>query len=274
MVVILFLLCAIAVAEIYYSSQRRGPKGTVKLLLLLGQSNMEGAGNGEALPQDYQVSPDRVSLFWRGRWQRLRPYCRKDKKLGITRTAFGPEISLGHELAKRHPDENFAFFKYAVGGTRIVDWLPAKEEENLSDSSGGKMSLYSSFMKDLKRATTGFHPIYIAVLWLQGESDSRTREDAEKYEENLRAFIKVLRENLGREDLFFVIGEVSNVADKYTETVLAAQRRISQTNPHVILLQTQDLGKHPDRLHYNTEGQIQLGVRFADILSKYKIIEQ
>lgn len=58
---------------------------------------------------------------------------------------------------------------------------------------------------------------------------------------------------------------VNPPADRYAalETVRKAQRQIAKDLPFVYIVETDDLEKLKDNLHYNSAGQLELGQRFG-----------
>jgi hypothetical protein len=100
------------------------------------------------------------------------------------------------------------------------------------------------------------------MLWMQGERDARTQEAAQAYGVKLRELVLAIRKDVGRDDLPFLCGQV-NPPYPYAETVRLAQASLPSTVRRTILIRTEGLEKNSDNLHYSTEGQIELGRRFA-----------
>ena len=64
------------------------------------------------------------------------------------------------------------------------------------------------------------------------------------------------------------MGEVNPPAERYParEIVRLAQRKAADEMPNVYLVETDDLSKWDDALHYDSEGLLALGRRFARTL--------
>lgn len=117
----------------------------------------------------------------------------------------------------------------------------------------------------------------VGFIWMQGESDGLNRLSV-VYEESFEKLVKNLKKDLGREDLYFVVGRISDYGndgrqDEHWRRVRKAQVRLGQTRGNA-WVDTDDLnGGDAERpngdLHYPKQGAVTLGRRFAD-----KAIEQ
>ena len=155
--------------------------------------------------------------------------------------------------------------KYAIGATSLLDWAPEWDAATAQITGNAERgSLYQqlfSIIEELALADANFG----AVLWMQGERDSRIEAAGQNYHQNLEDLIVALRRNLGRRDLPFILGKVNPPPERYParEAVRNAQARIAAELPGVFLVETDDLSKWDDDLHYDTAGILELGRRFA-----------
>jgi iduronate 2-sulfatase len=228
-----------------------------QVYLLAGQSNMVGYGTSSQLPPELQEPQTDVRFSTGGRWGPLRP------GYGTNPASFGPEITYGRDMADALPDQNIALIKYAVGGTSLAtNWRPPDEN---GENAG---PLYETFMTRIDSAlgllsAEGEWEV-AGMLWMQGERDARELETAQAYEQNLTNFIASIRDDVGVADLPFVIGQISDSpVFPYNAIVRQAQYNVSQTVPNTGLVITLDLPRLPDNVHYNTQGTMMLGSRFA-----------
>lgn len=233
----------------------------VKVVLLLGQSNMVGLGLRRDLAPEAlgptralihaegQVSPRRA-----GRWTPL------EVGFGRSEESFGPELSLGLALERGSPrGSRVALIKHAVGGTSLAeDWRPGSPlfEESLDHVARALEELRADAKAEL-----------IGVVWMQGESDAQDERQASAYEPNLRAWVLALRRRLRHPGLPVVVGRISTApAWTYADEVRAAQARASDALPSVETVETDDLPRQEERadpLHYASDGLWTLGERFA-----------
>jgi len=102
---------------------------------------------------------------------------------------FGPEITFGRCLAEAGYVP--AIFKYSLGATSLTeDW---KEP--------GQNGMYDRMIQELNKSRELLqqqgHTVEIrALVWIQGESDARTRESSEGYGKRLRLLIDHFRQSV------------------------------------------------------------------------------
>ena len=220
-------------------------------LILAGQSNMLGDGLRAEL--DSAALPANVRLFDRN----PRP------------GSFGPELGLARRVSELMLIDELWLIKYAVGGSSLLAWDPDWQPERaaLADDAA-KGPLYQRLIAHIKQVSRGQALDVKACLWMQGESDARYPLAAAQYEENLRQWIQRLRSDLGQPDLAFAIGLINPPGMRFPcrAQVRQAQRQVAKRTPKAVLVDTTGLSKHADDLHYDTDGQLELGRRFADAL--------
>jgi hypothetical protein len=254
----------------------QAPPKTMKVFILAGQSNAGGAGNGDELPEDLRKTDLEVVLFAKGQKDILRPlapYKRVKEEFGIKGTAFGPELTFAKEIKKACPADVICIIKQAIGRCSIIAWDKNWRRENwkadlkLADNED-KHPNYDALMSMIKegvgQAREQFHTDKVelcGMLWVQSERDDTCREIAEKYEANLRALIKNVREDLKAPDLPFLFAD-ANVA-RFEDIIKGGMQRIVKEVPNTRCIPVADLPCN-GAVHYNTEGQIKLGRRFAE----------
>ena len=204
----------------------------VRVFILAGQSNMEGAGKIEGDPKrkggigslSYLVENkasaasykhlkgkdgkwaerEDVSIWYLGRKGKLAP------GFGARKSSIGPELGFGHVVGNAF-DEPVLIIKTAWGGKSLAkDFRPP--------SSGGEVGpFYKEMLKHVKDVLgdLGTHfPDYegrtyeIAGFgWHQGWNDGCSMKETLEYESNLANFIRDVRKDLGVEKLPFVIAD-------------------------------------------------------------------
>ncbi len=108
----------------------------------------------------------------------------------------------------------------------------------------------------------------VTFVWMQGERDAKERH-GEVYQKSFAGLVKQLSDDLGRDDLNFVIGRLSDCLNKkpgksHWMEVREAQVAVAEKNPRGAWVDTDDLNGPKDGLHYNKEGYAELGKRFAE----------
>lgn len=227
------------------------------MILMGGQSNMVGQGKlseiSEAkLPPNIQY----VNVGFNGSGKQ-------------NQENFGPELSLSKELAKDFPHQPIILLKYAIGGSSLLDWAPDYSAENAEITGNARFgNMYQSFFQYIDSIRELYDPELTALLWMQGERDARIPEAGKDYYPNFKNFIESCRERIGEPDLPIIFAKVNPPKDRYPalETVNEAQQRIADEMEGVFMVETAGIEKHTDNLHYNTEGQLELGSRFAEKL--------
>ena len=272
---------------------------TYKLYFLGGQSNMEGYGFSNELPEN-SLNPSRNVMIFAGQmaydneagggvgtWQQLQPgFGTGFKTDGVTNTLsdrFGPELFFGHTMVQQSDDVHVAIVKYALGGSGLAEgvgysnWHP-----DFSDGAG--INQYDNALKTLRNALAdsdingdGFADRLVpsGIVWMQGEADAYdSQAAADEYRANLERLMGLLRAALRVDDLPVVIGKVTDsgmsedgsVMD-FIETVQQAQRDFADRDScDAYVTDTDGLPYLEDGWHYNTEGFVRLGTAFAEAM--------
>ncbi len=103
-------------------------------------------------------------------------------------------------------------------------------------------------------------------IWMQGERDARFPQSANAYAGNLRTLIFDMRREYQSPNAPFILGRVNPPVAQFpaVETIRRTQVQIARQIPNTRWVNTDDLHKAADRIHYNTRGQIYLGRRMAE----------
>ena len=125
---------------------------------------------------------------------------------------------------------------------------------------------YQTLTKQLKKIRKTQRIDVRGVLWMQGERDTKSLASANNYKKSLERFIVTIRRDLGKPALPFVIAQIS-IPEAYrpgVRPVKLAQQEIPRDLPSVSSFSTEMLQKKPDKVHFSSAGQIELGRRFAN----------
>ena len=225
----------------------------LSVFVFAGQSNMVGKRSQAAeLPRKYQGEQEDVLIFTGEKWESYRPGLGQD-------AGFGPEVSAAFDLS-RSLGKPIGIVKHSVGGTNLaVQWHPDKAN-----------NLYAKLTAKVTAAARA-RPITIAgAFWMQGGADARSETMADAYAANLDALIEAMRRDFGNPSLRFVSGRTTSATAKphprypAAATVLAAQMR---ERDHYVSINTSDITKGPDGIHYDTPGIVLLGRRMAEAMA-------
>lgn len=289
----ILLLAAFLVLSTSLIGQNKQNTQTVHVILLAGQSNMAGAGNFNELSKKtkkrIQKAGKRIKVSYSGKSATPLSYFIKadpKNKYGFNE-AFGPELFLGLELAKKNPKQEYLFIKRAHGGTALhgawnPDWSAEKAQAVEKKGPKQALKLYDSHLNDIKKnletlEEAGKTYEIIGLLWMQGENDAAKEVAALNYEENLKNLISHYRQAFNLPEMPFVMGQINSSYGRFKDgpaVVRQAMVDVAEADNKVEVIRTSmdrswsDFPKHTDNVHYNTEGQLRLGKTFANRLMK------
>lgn len=227
-----------------------------KVFLLAGQSNMAGEGVVAELTAPYNVPQPDVKFWNNNAWVALQGGF-GDGNPGVR---FGPELSFGHAIHNLFPNDDIYLVKYGLTSTSLaVNWNP--------DGTGACYNAFkakaNAAIQDLTAA--GKSPVIAGMLWMQGENDALKSTQAAAYSQNLTNFIATARRDFSTPNMEFVIGRVLPCYGTPTDSDLVrnAQMTVPGQVGHASWINTDDL-QLAFTGHYGTQGQIDLGIRFAN----------
>lgn len=221
------------------------------VFILAGQSNM--AGRGKVEPADTLPHPRILTINPSGDL-----ILAKEPIHFYEPTLSGLDcgLSFGRELLRHIPDSiSIVLIPTAVGGSSIDKWI--------NDSTFRKVPLLSNF-KEKVRIGKKYGSVK-GILWHQGESDSPRLETIQIYDIQLRRLFRLFREEIGALTLPIFLGELGSYS-KSNENWQAINAKINEyirTDPHSSFVSTNDLHHNGDGVHFDSEGQRELGKRYA-----------
>jgi len=189
-----------------------------------------------------------------------------------------PETSFIPAVEAAFGKENVIVVKRASGGKPIRDWYKEWEsEQGKKPQKAGHR--YDALMEEVRGKTAGKKLASVSFFWMQGERDAAERH-GKVYAASLRGLMDQLTNDLGREDINFVIGRLSdfdmnNQRYKHWTIVREALVAVAESTPRAVWVNTDDLNDKPrhdgtkrDDLHYTREGYDIFGKRLADAAIK------
>ena len=184
----------------------------------------------------------------------------------LPKRGIGPANSMMKALIETFPDEHFIFVMFAVGGSNVKEWGPDRSTGFTVQYKDETSTFYEVLLKGIEEAVDGRDVSCAALVWMQGEADSRELELAENYDKNFDRFYRSLQKDLGVVDLPLIIGEVNPPlkTHRYRETVRTLQVKMAQKYANAVLVDTDDLAKLEDELHYTAGAELILGERFFE----------
>ena len=260
----------------------------VQVVVLLGQSNAEGATWHQYLPktvgeektQRYLAGFEDVQICYNNTMEHNSSngqFVPVTLGQGYEQTRMGPEVGMAEVLSDAHLKHPVYIIKYTYGGTSLsFDWRPP--------SSGTTGRLYQGAVNYVlaqceKLEDMGLYPIIKAICWMQGETDASGTE-FNRYEELERQFVSDLRRDLlyysepGQEIGFVDAGISECVAWTQYKVINDAKRALAEEDDRHTYIDTIAAGlkfnAEPvgavDIYHYDSASQIRLGHLFAEAL--------
>ena len=159
----------------------------------------------------------------------------------------------------------------ALGGQPIQRWYKDwKDPQGAAPETTG--DLYDRLMSKVEPAIEGEELASVSFFWMQGERDAKM-EWAAVYEESLLGLYRQLSADLGRHDMIFVIGRLSDWGNgkEQWDQIRTIQVKVADSDGKFAWVDTDDLndGKNrrgkeiKDDLHYSGEGYKVFGERMA-----------
>ena len=182
-----------------------------------------------------------------------------------------PDEAFIPAVEKAFGKENVIVIQDALGGQPIQRWYKDwKDPEGVAPEKTG--DLYDRLMSKVKPEIEGLDLASVSFFWMQGERDAKMGWAA-VYEQSLMGLYNQLSADLGREDVIFVIGRLSDngVGKEQWDQIRAIQVKIADSDEKFAWVDTDDLndgqnrkGKEiKDDLHYSGEGYKIFGERMA-----------
>jgi hypothetical protein len=173
-----------------------------------------------------------------------------------------PDLSFTPTVKEEFGDDHVIVVKSAQGGQPIRRWYKAwKSADGIAPKSTG--DLYDKLMGLVNPAIEGKQIKSITFVWMQGERDAKEKHSS-VYAASFAGLVEQLRTDMKRKDINFVIGRLSDYGDYPDWTaVREAQVQVAKDDPRGAWVDTDDLNGPNDGLHYNREGYVELGSRFA-----------
>ncbi len=277
---------------------------TVRVYYLGGQSNMDGFGYTKDLPESLSSVNEDIWIFHGnsvgddlsggglGIWAPLQAGhgtgFSSDGISNVYSDRFGVEVSMASKLQELYPGQRIALIKYSRGGTSIDSLATGSFgcwEPDYQGSTG--INQYDHFLLTVRTAMNssdidgdGNSDVLVptGIVWMQGESDASYGEEiANSYYFNLKRLMDLIRASFLSDDLPVVIGKISDSWDDpgdgkvwdHGELVQYAQEKYARNDGNAAIVRTTRYYKYSDPWHYDSEGYMDLGEKFAEELYQF-----
>lgn len=239
----------------------------VKVILMAGQSNMDGRAENVSVDSCYPLDS---TLFYVGTegnpvnqtYTFIQPNTSETSETG-------PEVALAQSLLKDFPKEQFAFIKYANGGTSLYqDWVAGGT--NGTNGDGVEYVNFQTVVSSGLNALAQQNPTdtfkIIAVLWTQGERDALANRTTAEYESDLTNFISDIRLTYG-DNIPFIYSCLSDgqtaISTTQINAIRDAQNNVNELVPDTYSIEANQFSVSSDDIHYDASGQTSQGLAYA-----------
>ncbi|WP_164891001.1 sialate O-acetylesterase [Botryobacter ruber] len=242
------IICSICFlfASCFVLAQQKGVDKNFHVYLLIGQSNMAGRGQLDAVSKE--VHPQVLMLDQGNNWVPATDPVHYDKPAAA---GVGPGISFAREMLGNDKKTKIGLIPCALGGSPIKVWEPGavylKEFHPYDDAiRRARLAMQQGVLK--------------GIIWHQGESDNDSAR-ATVYLDKLTTLINRLRTDLQQPDLPFVAGEIGYF--NKVNHINAIIHQLPQRVPTTAVVSARDLTDKGDRLHFDAPSARELGKRYA-----------
>lgn len=263
----------------------------ISVVVLAGQSNMEGNSYSQYISTSYGFSEeevDRIEAGYEGIKMSYRCFYNGAPNGGTdsyglfesVRTGqansfvkFGPEVGIADYLVEQGLGGKIALIKYAVGASVLApqegEWgSPSSGREQNGKWYDAMLDLVASGLETLEQ-DTGLKPVIKAMCWMQGESDAGVGSYANNYFTNTMNFVHDLRtewEADSKEDGFtFIDAYISQYWTGY-KVINGAKLEYNTFDDNSALIDTISEG-----LEYNTQPVGSVDYFHYDAYSMFKL---
>ena len=235
----------------------------IDIILLMGQSNMKGRGEvpTDQATNDHIISMNMTDDTWYTAEHPLHTDGVPDLIDQSSNAGVGPGLDFALEVSASDPTALVALIPLAVGGSQIGLWLPGTD-------------FYTNTIRRVEIALADFpdnlEVSVKAVLWLQGESDSRSIPAYQAYKNKLTQVINGLRSDIGNPKLPFISATIGSFIEEKTSSypyygeINKILLNTDQSFQYYSCVDTASFGNSiGDFLHYDTPSQKLIGQLMA-----------
>jgi hypothetical protein len=208
----------------------------LKVFVLAGTSNMLGApAKIDNVPEDLRQPLKDVLVYQKGEWLPVE----------AGKNLVGNEATFGRAMTKH------------LGEPVGITWISVASASGKSPGAG--------INNLVKQARDKGRPIVIAgILMDVSYFDGSKEENAKAYGEDLTRWIEATRKEIGNEQLPIVMNRgIPPVADRPPYLELIRKTQDSLKLPRFRVFDCDDVPRSGDKVHFNTEGRLEMGKRFA-----------
>lgn len=250
-----FLVFCVSVAGLLAQSAKPASDGyPLDIFLLIGQSNMAGRGEIDAV--DREKIPGVLQFNQAGQWEISRDPVHFDRP---DRTGTGLGRSFGFTLLKMGASARVGLVPAAFGGSALAEWTPGSNHYN---------NAVERTRAALAAAPAGSR--LRGILWHQGEADTAQQELAATYADRFARMIAQLRSDLSAPDVPVIVGQLGEFLKDRPQNPHPFAGQVNQalaTVPlyiqNAVFVSSAGLDHKGDILHFSSPALREFGRRYA-----------
>lgn len=259
------LVCAAATAA--HGARAAAP---MDIYLILGQSNMSGRGDLSELTDAERTAQPAIQLYGNdARWRdALDPLDDATGQIDLVSAdaeiaAVGPGLFFARALPPaRHG--RIGLVPCAKGGSKIAAWAPGTARD----------TLYGSCIARAREAAKRGR--IAGILWYQGESDTGSQAQADRWSADFSATVAAIRHDLGAPTLPLVfvgladLPQHGNLATRYPHWARVQAAQASLKLRCARMVSAAGFALKADGIHLTTSAQRQLGPALAQAMRQLR----
>jgi len=228
----------------------------MRSFLMMGQSNMAGRGDVNAVPK---IDNKKCFMLRNGRWQPLREPINVDRPVFMKDTVndicsgVNPGGSFA-DCAANYFDDLVGMIPCAEGGSSLEEW-----------KIDGQLFLHAYYQAKLAMNVSELS----GIIWHQGEAEASNPEKASTYKVRFLTMVNELQARLGVR-LPIVVGELGYFLENrkkpmpYWRLVNEQLHELADENDNIAIASAEGLEDRGDILHFSAAAQREFGKRYFD----------
>jgi len=248
-------------------SDDASPNMPVDVHIIMGQSNGIGRASTTGLPTDLRKPLPGCYIFNKasGKFEVL--------QAGVnTQTEpeqFGPVVKAA-QLLQEYKKQDVYFVVAGVGNTQLYHSGSAEELDWHPDSHELLHQAEETIEQARKAlAAEGKQAVFKSIAWWQGEKDALEQIKADSYQKNEDAFFKAMSQvaylSKAKRVVYKIFPDAPHLT--YADQVNQAKVKRAAGDPGTVVIETAGYKRIPqDKLHANTEGQLQAGTDLFGVI--------
>ena len=240
------------------------------VFLLMGQSNACGTDDVQD-PNSYLTQHPNVRKYVQSTsnenekfTQTLVPFCQQWQGENVNGKASLMNSFL-QKMVQQFPQQKFDVLNCSIPGSSIRSYEKGKAV-NMNfygnDFQTGDSNIYEHCVRRTQEVLKKGGGTLAGVLFHQGETDN----SASYWKPAVVEVVRNFRQDLNS-DVPFIFGQIIPIPENENHNQIVSS--LEDTSKGIGVVSSQGLSYQPDKLHFDEQGSLELGVRYADEMLKF-----